>query len=277
MVGLGTIKEAGGGVSAFGLHHGFLDERKLNREPGPLLTCCAAKYSPAPMSATPCSKADSNVSVFDLDVVGPELDGEVELVLAGAHVVLPPVPGATQHAAFEASFAERSLEMEAVALECIEGAVAVRQRDLLVADLERANGPGRDVVHTCDADEAVLHGADPNKGLRSHVRARYPPPVATILLCGVDVYFRGKLEALLPGHHFVTTDSADWPDLVIADISRVDPMDVADSYPEIPILGFGGHADTAGLRRAHEAGFDQVLVKNALQERAAQVVEELTA
>jgi DNA-binding NarL/FixJ family response regulator len=113
--------------------------------------------------------------------------------------------------------------------------------------------------------------------LSSHVRARYPPLVATILLCGVDVYFRGKLEALLPGHHFVATDSADWPDLVIADISRVDPMDVADSYPEIPILGFGGHADTAGLRRALEAGFDQVLVKNALQERAAQVVEELTA
>lgn len=125
--------------------------------------------------------------------------------------------------------------------------------------------------------EAVVHPNDPNKGLSGHGRPRYPPAVATILLCGVDVYFRGKLEALLPGHHFVTTDSADWPDLVIADISRVDPMDVADSYPEIPILGFGGHTDTAGLRRAHEAGFDQVLVKNALQERAAQIVEELTA
>ena len=115
------------------------------------------------------------------------------------------------------------------------------------------------------------------KGLSGHARARYPLFVATILLCGVDVFFRGKLEGLLPGHHFVTTDSADWPDLVIADISRVDPMDVADWYPEIPILGFGGHTDTAGLRRAHEAGFDQVLVKNALQERAAQVVDELIA
>jgi len=31
------------------------------------------------------------------------------------------------------------------------------------------------------------------------------------------------------------------------------------------------------LRRAHAAGFDQVVVKNALQERAAQLVEELTA
>ena len=125
--------------------------------------------------------------------------------------------------------------------------------------------------------ETVFHGGDPTKGLSRHAEARYAPHVATILLCGVDVFFRGKLEALLPGHHFVTTDSADWPDLVIADISRVDPMDVADSYPEIPILGFGGHTDTAGLRRAHEAGFDQVLVKNALQERAAQVVDELIA
>ena len=100
--------------------------------------------------------------------------------------------------------------------------------------------------------------------------------MATILLCGVDVFFRGKLEALLPGHHFVTSDSADWPDLVIADISRVDPGDVADSYPDVPIVGFGGHTDTAGLRRAHEAGFDQVLVKNALQERASQILKEAT-
>ena len=103
------------------------------------------------------------------------------------------------------------------------------------------------------------------------------PGVATILLCGVDVYFRAKLEALLPGHRLVTTDSADRPDLVIADISRVDPEDVADAYPDVPILGFGGHTDTSGLRRAHAAGFDQVIVKNALQERAPEIVEELTA
>jgi hypothetical protein len=116
-----------------------------------------------------------------------------------------------------------------------------------------------------------------SKKLEQTAESTYAPVVATILLCGVDVYFRGKLEALLPGHDFVTSDSADWPDLVIADISRVDPLDVADSYPDIPIVGFGGHTDTAGLRRAHEAGFDQVLVKNALQEQAPRVVEELIA
>jgi hypothetical protein len=91
------------------------------------------------------------------------------------------------------------------------------------------------------------------------------------------MFFRAKLEALLPAHHFVTSDSADWPDLVIADIARIDPEEVADTYPDVPILGFGGHTDTFGLRRAHEAGFDQVLVKNALQERAPQVVQELIA
>jgi len=109
-----------------------------------------------------------------------------------------------------------------------------------------------------------------------HCARRYAPAVATILLCGVDTFFRGKLEVLLRAHHLVTTDSADWPDLVIADISRVDPEEVADAYPDVPILGFGGHTDTSGLRRAHAAGFDQVVVKNALQERAAQLVEELT-
>src|SRR5215211_6546173 len=76
--------------------------------------------------------ADSNVSVFDLDVVGAELDREVELVLAGAHVVLPTVPGAGEHAAFEAALAQRALQVQAVLLDRVEAAVAVGQRDLLL-------------------------------------------------------------------------------------------------------------------------------------------------
>ena len=99
--------------------------------------------------------------------------------------------------------------------------------------------------------------------------------MATILLVGVDLFFRGKLEALLPGHHLVTADSADRPDLVIADIARVEPEEVADAYPDVPILGYTNHTDTAGLRRAKTAGFDQVIVKSALVERAAAVVDEL--
>jgi DNA-binding NarL/FixJ family response regulator len=99
--------------------------------------------------------------------------------------------------------------------------------------------------------------------------------VATILLCGVDLFFRGKLEALLPGHHLVTTDSVDPADLVIADIARIDAEEVADAYPDIPIVGFTNHNDTSGLRAAHAAGFDQVLAKSALVERVGGIVDEL--
>ena len=100
--------------------------------------------------------------------------------------------------------------------------------------------------------------------------------MATILLAGVDLFFRGKLEALLPGHRLVTTDSVDAPDLVITDIARVDPEEVVDEWPEVPIVGFTNHTDRSGLQRAHTAGFDQVVVKSALVERAPELVAELT-
>jgi DNA-binding NarL/FixJ family response regulator len=99
--------------------------------------------------------------------------------------------------------------------------------------------------------------------------------VATILLAGVDLFFRGKLEALLPAHHLITTDSAEAPELVIADIARIEPEEVADAFPDIPIVGYTSHTDTSGLRAAQTAGFDQVLVKSALDDQAAQVVDEL--
>ena len=101
--------------------------------------------------------------------------------------------------------------------------------------------------------------------------------MATILLAGVDLFIRGMLETSLPGHHLVTTDSVDPPDLVIADIARIDPYDVADSYPDVPLLGFTNHKDTAGLRRANEAGFDQVVAKSALDERAPELIDGLIA
>ena len=99
--------------------------------------------------------------------------------------------------------------------------------------------------------------------------------MATILLCGVDLFFRGKLEALLPEHHFVTVEHADSPELVICDIARIDPEEVSDTYPDVPILGFTNHTDTSGLRAAHAAGFDQVVAKSALVERARELVDEL--
>jgi hypothetical protein len=101
--------------------------------------------------------------------------------------------------------------------------------------------------------------------------------MATILLVGVDLFFRGKLEGLLAGHHLITVDSVEPPELVICDIARIEPEDVADAYPDIPILGYANHTDTDGLRRAHTAGFDQVIVKASLDERAKELIDELTA
>ena len=99
--------------------------------------------------------------------------------------------------------------------------------------------------------------------------------MATILLEGVDLFIRVKLETSLQGHHLITSDSIDPPDLVIADVARTDPDEIAETYPDVPILGFSTHKDTAGLRRAHEAGFDQVVAKSALAERAPELVEAL--
>jgi hypothetical protein len=98
--------------------------------------------------------------------------------------------------------------------------------------------------------------------------------VATILLAGVDLFFRGKLEAALPGHRFVTADSVASPDIVICDIARIDPDDVVEQYPDVTILGFTNHTDTGGLRRAHTAGFDHVVAKSALEERARDLVQQ---
>lgn len=103
-------------------------------------------------------------------------------------------------------------------------------------------------------------------------------PVATILVAGVDLFFRGKLDALLGGtHKLITTENIDPPDLVIVDIARVDPDEVADVYPDTPILGFTNHTDTEGLRRAKAAGFDRIVVRSALAERALEIVDELVA
>jgi CheY-like chemotaxis protein len=101
--------------------------------------------------------------------------------------------------------------------------------------------------------------------------------VATILLAGVDVFFRGKFDVLLAEHHLTTSDSVDPPELVICDVSRVDPDEVADAYPDIPILGFTNHTDTAGLRSAHAAGFDQVVAKSALDGQLKELVDGLLA
>jgi hypothetical protein len=101
--------------------------------------------------------------------------------------------------------------------------------------------------------------------------------MATIMLVGVDLYLRAKLETLLPDHRLVSTEGIDPPDLVIVDIARFDPDDVADTFPDVPLLGFTNHTDTDGLRRAHAAGFDQVVAKSALFGRTQELIAGLLA
>ena len=78
-------------------------------------------------------------------------------------------------------------------------------------------------------------------------------------------------------HRLTTADSVDPPDLVICDLARVDADEVADAYPDVPILGYTNHTDTAGLRAAQAAGLDKVVVRSALAERAPQLGDELVA
>src|SRR5580704_319851 len=98
------------------------------------------------------------------------------------------------------------------------------------------------------------------------------PGMARILLVGVDPSLHRRLEDLLAGHRVVTSEGIERPDLVIADVGRLDAAEVADTYPDVPLLGFTSHADTAGLRLAQAAGFDEVVAKSALVERSSELI-----
>jgi hypothetical protein len=101
--------------------------------------------------------------------------------------------------------------------------------------------------------------------------------VSKILLVGVDPLFAGKLSQLLAGHQLTSAGSIEAPDLVVADVTRIEPAEIADAYPETPILGYVSHADPLGLRTAREAGFDRVVDRSLLVESAADLVSELIA
>ena len=100
--------------------------------------------------------------------------------------------------------------------------------------------------------------------------------MATVLLAGVDPLFSRELFQLLAGHHLITIESVEEPDLVIADIARVDPGEVSDAYPTVPILGYSNHADPSSLHAAQEAGFDRIVERSALVEDVELLVSELT-
>jgi len=113
--------------------------------------------------ASDASDCDADLAVLDLDVVRLELDGAVELVLAGPDVVLPAVPGAAEDMAFEPALAERSLQMEAMALNRVHLAVDPGERELDVVDLHAGKRAWMDLVDAGDRLETILfHTLDPN-------------------------------------------------------------------------------------------------------------------
>ena len=64
---------------------------------------------------------------------------------------------------------------------------------------------------------------------------------------------RGKLEGLLPDHRLITLDHTEDPELVLADVSRIDPQEVAAVDADHHLA----RAEAAGLDRLDRqlAGF----------------------
>ena len=101
--------------------------------------------------------------------------------------------------------------------------------------------------------------------------------MSVVQLAGVDLFFRGKIDAMLTatGHTLVAKAGGPQPDLVIADVNRVDPAEVLSRYPGVPVLGFGQHTDPQALRDARQAGFAKVVARSTLSERLPELVSEL--
>jgi hypothetical protein len=99
--------------------------------------------------------------------------------------------------------------------------------------------------------------------------------MARVSLVGVDPGLHRQLDALCPDHVFVTSETIELPDLVIADIGRVDPDEVADLYPDAPIIGFTSHVPSEALRRARAAGFDEIVEKALLVGRSGELIRGL--
>ncbi len=103
-------------------------------------------------------------------------------------------------------------------------------------------------------------------------------PLSTVRLIGVDLFFRAKIDAMLGREgHAVTTRADVQPDLVIADVNRVDLRDALAAHPGVPVLGFGAHTDPERLREARAAGFARAVPRSVVADRLGELVRELTA
>lgn len=102
--------------------------------------------------------------------------------------------------------------------------------------------------------------------------------MSTVRLIGVDLFFRAKIDAMLGRDgHLVTTRADVEPDVVIADVNRVDPHEALAAHPGVPVLGFGAHTDPERLRQARAAGFARAVPRSVVADRLGELVRELTA
>ena len=97
--------------------------------------------------------------------------------------------------------------------------------------------------------------------------------MASILVRDVDLFFRGKLEAQLSGFHDLVTSGQ--ADLAIVDIGKIDLVQAVHALAGMPVVAFTTHTDTAGLRAAHQAGFDRVVTRSLISRDALKMVNDL--
>ncbi len=86
---------------------------------------------------------DPNRVLFDFDFKLRLADARVEAVLAGGDVVLPAVPGTGDDTAGDGSFGDRAALMCTQAVESVEVAVEIEQRDDATSDREFSTGARR--------------------------------------------------------------------------------------------------------------------------------------
>ena len=147
--GLLELALAADAVAASGLvpGDGDVDEpleevalRRVGRSPGVLESLVGGEVLAAPDELEPAleSADDFHLAVLDDDLEGLEHERAVELVLARAHVVLPAVPGAGDHAAARAPRGPAGPPGAGTGPGCVEDAVDVVERELPLAGLRRS-------------------------------------------------------------------------------------------------------------------------------------------
>src|SRR5262249_56058794 len=97
-----------------------------------------------PRYALRSADRDEHVAALELHVVARDLQ-IVGDALAGAHIVLPGVPGTGDYAALEVALAERSATMRALVVERVERAVDVEERDFLAVHRHELCRSGRNI------------------------------------------------------------------------------------------------------------------------------------